>query len=205
VKQSGDRRAQLETAARSLGVALAGQAIDKLISYEDLLEAKAIPLGFVARSDQDRLLERHVIDSLRASAEVGRTDRTALDLGSGAGLPGIILALAAPQLRVRLVESQRRRVAFLELAVERLAVSNAEVIAARAESLEAGAADLCTARAFAPPDRAWNVARRLLTDQGRLIYFSGARTDPAAPDGARIVATRPGPLESSGALVIMTR
>jgi 16S rRNA G527 N7-methylase RsmG len=103
------------------------------------------------------------------------------------------------------VESQRRRVAFLELAVERLAVSNAEVVAVRAESLEVRAADLCTARAFAPPDRAWNVARRLLTDQGRLIYFSGARTVVAAPDGASIVATRPAPLESSGALVIMTR
>ncbi|MFL5737491.1 MAG: 16S rRNA (guanine(527)-N(7))-methyltransferase RsmG [Actinomycetota bacterium] len=205
MKQSGDRRTHLESAARDLGVALPAHAFDALISYADLLKEKAIPLGFVARSDEHRLVERHVIDSLRVAAEIEPTDRTALDLGSGAGLPGIVVAVAAPRLRVRLVESHRRRVAFLELAVERLGLANAEVVAERAESLETDPTDLCTARAFAPLNRAWIVARRLLSDHGRLIYFAGSRTSATAPEGARIVATRPAPLESSGALVIMAR
>src|SRR5207249_4599892 len=87
--------------------------------------------------------------------------------GARPGLPGIVLALAVPELQVGLVESQRRRVAFLELAVESLELRNADVLPRRAEELEPGSADLCTARAFAPPERAWQVAEPLLAPGGR--------------------------------------
>jgi len=204
VKQSGDGRDDLLSAAGRLGISLSDAAAAQLSSYEALLLEKAVPLGFVARSDEGRIRERHILDSLRAAPEVRPADRRALDLGSGAGLPGIVLAIAAPQLRVGLVESQRRRVGFLELAVERLELRNAEVVPRRAEELEPGSADLCTARAFAPPDRAWQVAEPLLAPGGRLVYFAGEGAQQA-PANAVILSTRPSPLESAGPLVIMGR
>jgi 16S rRNA (guanine527-N7)-methyltransferase len=187
-----------------LGISLPEGGADRLLAYEELLREKAIPLGFVARSDAHRLRARHILDCLRAAAEAMPTDSRALDLGSGAGLPGIVLAIAVPALQVGLVESQRRRVGFLELVVERLKLANVEVIPARAEELEPGSADLCTARAFAPPERAWQVAERLLAPDGRLVYFAG-RGAEVDPSRARVLAARPAALESSGPLVIMGR
>jgi 16S rRNA (guanine527-N7)-methyltransferase len=204
VKQSGDGREELRTAAARLGIPLSEGATRQLLSFETLLLEKAIPLGFVARSDRGRIRDRHILDSLRAAAEVREADRLALDLGSGAGLPGVVLAIAVPELRVGLVESQRRRVAFLELAVERLELGNADVLARRAEDLEPGSADLCTARAFAPPDRAWRVAEPLLAPGGRLVFFAGGGVQQA-PAHASILSTRAAPLESAGPLVIMGR
>jgi 16S rRNA (guanine527-N7)-methyltransferase len=204
VKQSGDGREELPSAADRLGISLSDGASAQLLAYEALLLEKAVPLGFVARSDEGRIRDRHVLDSLRAAAEVRPADCRALDLGSGAGLPGIVLAIAVPELRVGLVESQRRRVAFLELAVERLELRNADVLPRRAEELEPGSADLCTARAFAPSDRAWQVAEPLLAPGGRLIYFAGGGA-LQAPADATILSTRPAPLESAGPLVIMGR
>ena len=200
-----DGRDELLSAADRIGVSLSAEAADRLLAFEALLREKAIPLGFVSRSDEPRLRDRHVLDSLRATAEIRPGDGTAVDLGSGAGLPGVVLAIAAPELHVRLVEPQRRRVAFLELALERIRLANAEILPSRAEDEAAAAADLCTARAFAPPDLAWRAAERLLAPGGRLIYFAGAGTSIEAPPGARILSTRSATLESSGPLVIMSR
>jgi len=131
------------------------------------------------------------------------------DLGSGAGLPGVVVAAAAPELRVVLVERRSHRAAFLELVVEGLALSNAEVFAGPAESLDE-AADAALARAFAPLDRAWAAAERLLRSGGRLVYFGGGDLGRAGsidvPTGAVLEAVVRTPvLESAGPLVIMTR
>ncbi|MGH2545656.1 MAG: 16S rRNA (guanine(527)-N(7))-methyltransferase RsmG [Actinomycetota bacterium] len=182
-----------------------------LASYVELLRDRAIALGLVADSDHDLLWERHIEDCLRATAAFRPEDRVAYDLGSGAGLPGIVLACALPDRRFRLVEPRRRAAAFLELAVERLRLENVEVLITRAEELDEPA-DVVTARAFAPLDRSWAAAWRLLRPGGRLVHFSGeGMPDPAAH--ARTIASPEPPAEveliervDSGApLVIMAR
>jgi 16S rRNA G527 N7-methylase RsmG len=105
-----------------------------------------------------------------------------------------------------LVERRPRRAALLELAVDELGVSNASVFAGRvAEAPDR--VDVALARAFAPLDEAWAQARGILRPRGRLVYFAGAGTTiPAAPAGSVILDVLHTPvLESSGALVIMTR
>ena len=165
-------------------------------------------LGAVARSDLDRLRERHVLDSLRAAPHV-RSGGLAYDLGSGAGLPGIVVAVVVPDARMVLIERRSRRAAFLELAVQELALPNAEVFAGTVEDVtEAG--DAALARAFAPLDRAWAAAERLLRPRGRLVYFAGRGSGQVrsidVPDGAVLEAlVRTPVLESAGPLVIMTR
>jgi 16S rRNA (guanine527-N7)-methyltransferase len=195
-----DLRAQ----AASLGVALDRSQASRLVRFEELLVDRAVPLGAVSRSDASRIRERHILDSLRA-VPVVEGDDLAADLGSGAGLPGVVVAIAIPRLSMLLVERRPRRAALLELAVEELGVSNATVFAGPVAEMP-GRVDVALARAFAPLDEAWAQARGILRAGGRLVYFAGAETTvPVAPEGSAILDVLHTPvLESSGGLVIMT-
>lgn len=177
--------------------------------FETLLRDRAVDLGMVARSDAPRIRERHILDSLRAAAVVSDSDVDALDIGTGAGLPGIPVAIARPALTVRLVEPRRTRIAFLELALERVRIENAVILSATIESVDV-AVDLCFARAFAGLEQAWADARPRLRSGGRLIYFAGAGFErPDRPEGCSSIAVVPPPrgsrIESFGPLVIMSR
>jgi len=143
-----------------------------LRAYVDLLHERAVPLGLVARSDADRLWDRHVLDSLRGLAGFDDADRSALDIGSGAGLPGVPLAIALPSVQFTLVEAKRRRAAFLEMVVDTLKLRNVSVLALRAEKV-GRIADVCLARALAAPTETWHTASLLLADRGRLVYWAG--------------------------------
>jgi 16S rRNA (guanine527-N7)-methyltransferase len=194
----------LRAQAGSLGVALDPSQASRLIRFEQLLLDRAIPLGMVSRSDTTRIRERHILDSLRA-APIVQGDDLAADLGSGAGLPGVVVAIALPRIRMLLVERRPRRAATLELMVEELGLSNATVFAARVVELPERV-DVALARAFAPPEEAWAQARQVLRPGGRLVYFAGAATTiPGAPEGSAMLEVQTPVLESSGALVIMTR
>jgi 16S rRNA (guanine527-N7)-methyltransferase len=182
-------------------------ALDRFV---ELLGDVAAPRGLVGERDRARIRVRHVEDSLRAVRYLHEA-RRCTDLGSGAGLPGIPLAIARPQIRFRLVEAQVRRVAFLELVVAELALENVDVRQARAEELgraiqAAEATDACTARALADLPGAWALARPLLVPGGRLIYFAGASFEvPERLEGAADLRIEPpDELASGGSLVIIT-
>jgi 16S rRNA (guanine527-N7)-methyltransferase len=179
--------------------------IAALETFEALLAEHAIPRGMVGPSDREHLHERHVLDSLRAVPHLGQVKQRVVDLGSGAGLPGIPVAVARPDLLLTLAEPRQVRVAFLELVVERLSLANVRVFPEPAEELPPDA-EVCLARGFGDLARTWAVARGLLHPDGSLIYWAGAtfRTDQV-PEGARIVAIGSPTLESGGPIVIMTR
>ena len=201
-----DAEAPSAAAHRFLGVEISGEASAGLERFEELLRERALPKGLIAAADADRLRERHILDSLRAVRALRPGDTRAIDLGSGAGLPGVVVAIARPSLHVVLVEPRRARVAFLELAGEDLRLSNVSVLAARIEDVE-DQVDLCFSRAFAPLPEAWRVAVPRLREGGRLVYFAGAgAAPPEIPFDASAVEVLESPLlESSGPLFIMTR
>ena len=115
------------------------------------------------------------------------TARRIADLGSGAGFPGLPLAVALPRARVALVESAARKSAFLERAIAAADVSNAEVVHARAEDWPAGneAHDLVTARALAALPVVVEYAAPLLTLGGALVAWRGRRDRDAEAAAAR--------------------
>jgi 16S rRNA (guanine527-N7)-methyltransferase len=127
-------------------------------------------------------------------------------MGSGAGLPGVPIAIAVPGAHVVLAEPRRSRVAFLELVVDELHLENATVHAGRVEDLAPGY-DVTLARGFAGPVATWGSARRLLRGTGRLFYWAGASFDPArdGPPDALVDVHRRADLESAGPIVIMAR
>jgi 16S rRNA (guanine527-N7)-methyltransferase len=199
---------RLASDAAALGLNLDETREAGLLRYLELLRDRAIPLGLVHSSDAHRLYERHLLDCLRASLEFTPGDRLALDLGSGAGLPGLVLATALPMTSFLLVDSRSRAAGFLELGVERLGLENVEVRMASAGDLNV-AVDVVTARAFGPIDRSWATAWPLLRPGGRLIYFAGRRLrDPArmarSPEPPAGVRTAP-VIASWPPLVIMNR
>jgi 16S rRNA (guanine527-N7)-methyltransferase len=196
----------ISDAASAVGIPLPPGAGRRLEEFEALLVERGIRQGLVARSDAPRIRERHILDCLRAVAAVEESDVLSYDIGSGAGLPGVVVAIARPFLAVHLVEPRRSRVAFLELVVDTLGVRNAVVASGRVED-QRGQADLCFARAFAPLPQAWSVSRPLLRPGGRLVYFMGGGSEtPAVLEGAsRVDVLRTPLLACSGPLTIMTR
>jgi 16S rRNA (guanine527-N7)-methyltransferase len=152
----------------------------------------ADPLAPTAVRDPAKVIDDHLADALVA-LELGpvRTARAVADLGSGAGVPGLPLAIALPDAEVALVESAARKCVFLERAVAACGITNARVVHARAEAWPEGlgAFDLVTARALASPDVVVEYAAPLLTLGGTLVAWRGRR-DPAAEDaGGRAAAT----------------
>jgi 16S rRNA (guanine527-N7)-methyltransferase len=179
-----------------------------LARYEELLLERASALGLISDRDLPILHDRHVLDSLRPAALFAPEDELAVDLGSGAGLPGLVLAIALPRCAFVLVEPRRKRVGFLELAVERLGLTNVEIAMSRTEDLRMEG-DVVTARAFAPLARTWATALPLLRPGGRLIYFAGSRGAAEArsltldPPPARVEVAEG--LANGPPLVIMAR
>lgn len=192
--------------AAALEVPLTQQQAERLLAFERLLLDRAIPVGFVSEGDAGRLRTRHILDCLRSAAVVEDEDRFAYDLGSGAGLPGVVVAIARPSLSMALVESRHKRVAFLELVVEELGLENVSALASRVEDVR-GPADLCFARALSSAAGTFTLARSLLRDGGRVVYFAGTdfRESQVPPEAVLVRVLRTPVLESSGPLVIMAR
>ena len=179
-------------------------ARSRLERFESLLLELAVPSGMVSASDAPRIRERHLVDSLRAVPLLPESG-TACDLGSGAGLPGLPLAIARPDVTWVLAEVRRNRAVFIERVIDTLQLENVVVHPRRAETLRQRT-DVCTARAFGPARTSWDVGRRLLRPQGRLVYWAGWSFDPSAdlPDDAESTLFPPVGLARSGPLVIMT-
>jgi 16S rRNA (guanine527-N7)-methyltransferase len=149
------------------------------------------PLAPTAVRDPLRVIDDHLADSLVAlDLAPVRAARSLADLGSGAGVPGLPLAIALPGVAVALVESAARKCAFLERTIAQTGVANARAVHTRAESWPDGleAFDLVTARALAPLEVVVEYAAPLLARTGTLVVWRGQRDPEAEAAGARAAA-----------------
>lgn len=153
--------------------AVFGDDADVASRYVDILASRGIDWGLIGPREGDRLWDRHVLNSI-AGADLFGAGCSVVDVGSGAGLPGIPLAILRPDLRVTLLESLLRRVNFLELAVDELGLGDrVDVVRARAEE-HRGTFDVVTCRAVAPLPRLVGWCQPLLTPGGRLLALKGS-------------------------------
>jgi 16S rRNA (guanine527-N7)-methyltransferase len=138
--------------------------------------------------DPAKVVEDHLADALVAlELDSVRSARALADLGSGAGVPGLALAIALPATAVSLVESAGRKCAFLERAIAACDVGNARAVHARVEDWPAGieSFDLVTARALGPLEVVVEYAAPLLTVGGTLVVWRGQRDSEAESTAAR--------------------
>ena len=160
-----------------------------LEAYAALLAGPGVERGLIGPRESPRLWERHLLNCA-GLAELIAPGQVVLDLGSGAGLPGLVLAALRPDLTVVLVEPLLRRSTFLTEAVAALELSQVVVRRARAEEL-AGTllVDVVTARAVAPLDKLLGWGLPLLRPGGRLLALKGERADAELADsGAAVTA-----------------
>jgi 16S rRNA (guanine527-N7)-methyltransferase len=149
-----------------------GQHVELAERYVDILATRGIEWGLIGPREGDRLWDRHVLNSV-APAELLPPGTTVADVGSGAGLPGIPLALLRPDLRVTLVEPLLRRATFLTQAVEELGIGDrVTVVRARAEEHE-GRYDAVVSRALAPLPRLVTWCDPLRRPDGSLLALKG--------------------------------
>lgn len=149
--------------------------LERAEEYVQLLATAGVERGLIGPRETPRLWTRHLLNSV-AVAEFLPDRADVIDLGSGAGLPGIPVALARPDVRMTLVEPQSRRTRFLEEVVERLLLDVA-VRRARAEELPKATTDAVVVRAVAPLSRLIALALPLLRPGGRLLALKGSRAD----------------------------
>ncbi len=170
-------------------------APEKLREYGRLLYEKSAGLSLIAKSDRPRLFTRHILDSLNALSLFPEPPDSALDIGSGGGLPGIPLSIAWPEARVVLLESRERKSGFLEHAVRSLRLTNARVVCARLEdhaSIWTGDAVASVfVRALGDLPTVLSHASRAMRDGARWVYFLGDRLEADALGEADLDRWRP--------------
>ncbi|MEU4692049.1 16S rRNA (guanine(527)-N(7))-methyltransferase RsmG [Actinoplanes sp. NPDC023714] len=142
--------------------------------YAELLGTDGVVRGLIGPRETPRLWERHLINC-GVMAEMIPFGASVVDVGSGAGLPGIVLAVARPDLEITLVEPLARRTAFLDEAVSVLGLDNVTVVRGRAEEVAGHVeADIVTARAVAALDKLAGWCLPLAKVGGRLLALKGA-------------------------------
>ncbi len=150
---------------------------DKLIRYAGLIREWNQRVNLVSRQDENRILSRHVLDSLCLLQAIEfKSGECILDLGSGAGFPGIPVALARPDLTMLLLESKRKKVIFLQKAVAELSLLHCKAILGRVEDLSntLPRVDMIVSRAVAELAVLIDWSRPLfLKHPGRLITIKG--------------------------------
>nr|WP_294514701.1 16S rRNA (guanine(527)-N(7))-methyltransferase RsmG [uncultured Rhodopila sp.] len=147
----------------------------RLQAFADLLLRWNASLNLIAPRDADVLWERHIADSLQLVPLMPAGVARGIDLGTGGGFPGLVLAIATG-VPFDLVESDRRKASFLRTAVLETGAP-ATVHCCRIEDAAVPAAPLITARALAPLPRLLPLAARLLTDDGVCLLLKGAKAE----------------------------
>lgn len=148
-------------------------SFETISRYVDILASRGIEWGLIGPKESDRLWGRHILNCAAISGLVPEGARVA-DIGSGAGLPGLPLAILRPDLEVVLIESLLRRVNFLELAVEELDLTDrVTVVRGRAEEWK-GHADVVTCRAVKPLPQLLTWTSRIFLPEGQLVALKGS-------------------------------
>ncbi len=161
---------------------------DAIRAYAEFLITAGIERGLIGPREGERIWERHIFNCLPVTQLLPQ-GASLFDIGSGAGLPGIVIALARPDLKVTLIEPLERRVEFLNEAVAAIATGGVEieVIRGRAQDVKKSA-DFVTARAVAPMEKLKKISWHMVKTGGSLLAMKGesAATEMVGIKGAEL-------------------
>lgn len=170
-----DLYASLRSGLAELGLAPPVDAIERMLDYVELLSRWNTAYNLTAVRDPSEMVTRHVLDSLSVTPFV--TGESLVDVGSGAGLPGIPLAILAPEREILLIDSNGKKASFLREAARTLGLARVRVEAQRVEKVR-GQFDCVTARAFASLSEMLTLGGHLLAPGGVWLALKGVlKTD----------------------------
>ena len=154
------------------------EEIDKFSQYLSLLLEWNEKFNLTAITDEEEIEEKHFVDSIELSKYFDIKNKTLLDVGSGAGFPGIPLAIIEPSLKVTLLEATGKRVTFLKEVVKKLNLKNVEVIQGRAEELNKRESfDIVTARAVKELNVLLEICFHLVKVGGTFVAYKSSNID----------------------------
>jgi 16S rRNA (guanine527-N7)-methyltransferase len=163
---------QLAQGVKELGVALPASAQEQLLQYLALLQKWNRVYNLTAVRETQRMVSEHLLDCLAVTPYIG--EKRILDVGSGAGLPGIPLALALPEARVTVLDSSQKKAAFLQQVMTELKLGNVVVACERVENWKPAARfDVVISRALSDLGEFVSLAGRHLATGGRLVAMKG--------------------------------
>ncbi|WP_404366178.1 16S rRNA (guanine(527)-N(7))-methyltransferase RsmG [Marinobacter sp.] len=184
---------QLSSGLTALGLTLSAQQQERLVSFLGLLTKWNLAYNLTAVREPSEMVSRQLLDSLSLLPWV--TTGHLLDVGAGGGLPGIPLAIALPDRRFTLLDSNSKKTRFLTQCVLELKLSNVDVIHGRAEACDPGARyDQISSRAFSALANLVAWCGHLLADDGQFLAMKGQFPDDevaALPAGWRLAAHHP--------------
>lgn len=192
-------RPALEGACDWLGLALEPATLDRLLAYLALLQRWNATYNLTAVRDPGEMLTQHLADCLAVVGPLRRqlgagASRRILDVGSGGGLPGVVLAVLEPGWAVTCVDAVGKKAAFIRQVAVELRLRNLAAEHARVESLKAGGFDLITSRAFASLADFVSLTRKLLAPEGVWAAMKGKTPDAelaALPTGIAVFHVEP--------------
>ncbi len=159
-----------------MGLELDGRQVEQLISHLELLVKWSQTYNLTAIREPTAILRQHLLDSLASVPALLRADpayKTIVDVGSGAGFPGLTLAIALPESKVLCVDSVGKKVGFIRQVIAELGIGNAVAAHSRIESLQPIEADLVTSRAFASLADFTKLSRKHLSPSGVWMAMKG--------------------------------
>jgi 16S rRNA (guanine527-N7)-methyltransferase len=149
-----------------------GPALPTAVAFTRILATRGVERGLLGPREVPRLWDRHLLNCAVVAELIDGRQGTLLDIGSGAGLPGLVLAMVLPGLDVTLLEPMERRCRFLAECVSELRLANVSVVRGRAEDVTA-TADVVTARAVAPLPRLAELAMNVVRPGGMILAIKG--------------------------------
>ncbi|KLU23162.1 16S rRNA methyltransferase [Caballeronia mineralivorans PML1(12)] len=185
-REAGDTglHALLNEGIEQLGIAVTDAQRQKLLDYVALLGKWNAVYNLTAIRDPRQMLIQHILDSLAIISFITRRAgaQSALDVGSGGGLPGIVMAIVLPDWQITLNDIVHKKTAFQSQAKLQLGLSNLSVVTGRVENLRPGIEvpglfDVIVSRAFAELSDFVTLARHLVADNGRIWAMKGIRPD----------------------------
>ncbi|MBN3859010.1 16S rRNA (guanine(527)-N(7))-methyltransferase RsmG [Neisseriaceae bacterium PsAf] len=166
------KRIDLQAGLSDLQLSLSETAELKLLQYIDLLYKWNQTYNLTALRNKFQMLTHHIFDSLSILKELNDS-KSLVDVGSGGGVPGIPIAIARPDLKIMLVDSNSKKTTFLAQAVIELGLSNVEVKQGRVEVLQGEEFDIVVSRAFAELSDFVSITKQLLSKEGYWLAMKG--------------------------------
>ncbi len=187
--------------ARQLGINLSERQVEQFMRYKELLQEWNEKMNLTAITEDREVMTKHFLDCMTINKALDmNSQKTVIDIGTGAGFPGLVIKIAFPHLKVTLVDALKKRLNFLEVVINELGLTEIECIHSRAEDLGKNKAyregfDICASRAVANLAVLSEYTLPFVKVQGYLIALKGQKLDEELEQGQKAIQILGGELE----------